>query len=506
MTRPLRRPAAALTTLVIVVTSLLMVSVATPAQARDHAPQDSAVRLPAASSLAAGEDASMYLRRLALSKPSLRGSARKQADALTARPRLYGERIICSATAPICVHYASAGADAPRTSAITPQVVLSNLEHIYAVYQSSGYRMPEADHTTGGGTTQVNGLPVPADDVDIYLANIGSHGYYGYCAPEPLATSPNAHHTPAFCVLENDFAEFHDGTALSNLQVTAAHEFFHAVQFAYDASEDPWFMESTAVWVEDQVFDSINDNTQYLPYGPLGKPSLSLDKNTTFGVYGGWIFFRWVTEHRPALVGKMPGIIRSMWERAAAGSHDHYSLQAVAGALKAAGLPLRTAFARFAADNRAPRSAYSEGRANRYPIAAPANRYRLSGARTVTGTSRVSHLAAATERFTPRGRHLRGKHARLRLTINMDDTARGSAAIVTIYPRHGHRTVRTVHLNRRGGGSTSVPFSSRRIKRVELTMSNASTRMQCWVGARYSCQGQPRDMRVKESFAAQVRP
>ena len=51
-----------------------------------------------------------------------------------------------------------------------------------------------------------------------------------------------------------------------------------------------------------------------------------------------------------------------------------------------------------------------------------------------------------------------------------------------------------------------MPFSSRRVKRVELTMSNASTRMQCWVGARFSCQGQPKDMGVKERFSAQVRP
>jgi hypothetical protein len=28
--------------------------------------------------------------------------------------------------------------------------------------------------------------------------------------------------------------------------VTAAHEFFHAIQYGYDVSEDPWLMESTA--------------------------------------------------------------------------------------------------------------------------------------------------------------------------------------------------------------------------------------------------------------------
>ena len=424
---------------------------------------------------------------------------------LRGRPRApEAEQVTCATAVPICVHYATSGPDAP-SGVITPTLVLDTLTHIYNLYQSSGYRMPEADHNNGTGSTYVGG-PLPTDAIDIYLADIGDGGYYGYCSPEPLASTPNAHHTPAYCTLDNDYSEFSRGTPLSNLQVTAAHEFFHAVQFAYDASEDPWFMESTAVWVEDQVFDAINDNTQYLPYGPLGKPAQSLDKNTAFGVYGGWIFFRWVTEHRPALAGQLPGIIRAMWERAAAGSHDRYSLQAVAGALKAAGLPLRTAFARFAADNRLPRRTYSEGSANRYPVAAPANRYLFRAGRTVSGLSRVNHLAAATERFTPRGRHLRSKHARLHLSIDMDDVAHGSGAVVTIFQRNGARQVRMVHLNRHGGGSASVPFSSRRVKRVELTMSNASTRMQCWVGARFSCQGQPRDMRVKERFTARVRP
>jgi hypothetical protein len=505
-------------TLVVVVASLLTVSLVGPANAaRDTsrgATRSAVPRLPVVGTDGDSDgdvigDATMYMRRLALTHDLLRGAARKQADATLARPRLADEKIICSASVPICVHYSGLpynpkSGDAPdMNGTINPSVVLSNLEHIYSVYQSSGYRMPEPDHTTGGGTTQVNGLPVPADDVDIYLANIGRKGYYGYCAPEPLK-GVMAHHTPAFCVLDNDYAEFLRGTPLTNLQVTAAHEFFHAVQFAYDATEDSWFMESTAVWMEDEVFDNINDNTQYLPYGPLGRPSVSLDKNTQFGVYGGWIFFRWVTEHRPQLTGQLPSIILSMWQRAAAGAHDRYSLQAVASALSAAGLPLRTTFARFAAANRDPAHNYSEGRANHYPVAPIDRSFRLSSTKRVSGSTKINHLAAATERFVPQGRKLRGKRTMLRLTLNMAPIARGSGAVVTIYPRGGAAKQRLVHLNRRGHGFVAVPFSSSRIRRVELTMSNASTRMTCWVGGLYACQGQPKDMRVPEGYSAQV--
>ena len=51
---------------------------------------------------------------------------------------------------------------------------------------------------------------------------------------------------------------------INALRVTAAHEFFHAIQFAYDVKEDLWFMEGSATWVEDEVYDSINDNYQFL--------------------------------------------------------------------------------------------------------------------------------------------------------------------------------------------------------------------------------------------------
>ena len=76
-----------------------------------------------------------------------------------------------------------------------------------------------------------------------------------------------------YCVLDNDFAEAQYGAPpMHSLRVTAAHEFFHAVQFAYDYGEDPWLMEATATWMEERVADDVNDNRQYLPYGQVGAP------------------------------------------------------------------------------------------------------------------------------------------------------------------------------------------------------------------------------------------
>lgn len=440
-------------------------------------------------------DATMYLRELVRSQDRLSGRARQQAQASVARPdyAAAGETEatpLCSTSVPICVHYATKGPDAPQ-GAITPDLVLSTLTRIYGIYQSSGYRMPESDGLNGG-----NG------DIDIYLANIGTQGYYGYCAPEPVPGS-TAHHTPAFCVLDNDYSEFRRGTPLTNLEVTAAHEFFHAVQFAYDAWEDSWFMESTAVWMEDEVFTEINDNTQYLPYGPLGRPGQSLDKDTAYGVYGGWIFFRWLTEHRPALVGQLPGLVLSMWQRAAANpGSDHYSLQAVAGAMAAAGLPMRTAFAKFAAANRNARHTYQEGAANHYPIARPTGSHTLRAHSRTAGGVRIDHLAAATERFKTR---VSQRHAKLHLSVDMAARKYGTDAVVTVFLRGGGTKVRMLHLSGAGRASVTVPFSSRKVKRVELTMTNASTRMHCWTNGLYSCDGTPRDQKQLEHYSASVR-
>jgi hypothetical protein len=58
------------------------------------------------------------------------------------------------------------------------------------------------------------------------------------------------------------------------LEVTIAHEFFHTVQYAYglDSVNDDiwyknvWFLEATAVMMEDEVYTNVNDYINYLSY------------------------------------------------------------------------------------------------------------------------------------------------------------------------------------------------------------------------------------------------
>lgn len=50
-------------------------------------------------------------------------------------------------------------------------------------------------------------------------------------------------------------------------------------------------MENTATWIEDEVFDGVNDNYQYLQTSALSNPSTPVDYGDGFFQYGNWIFF-----------------------------------------------------------------------------------------------------------------------------------------------------------------------------------------------------------------------
>ena len=145
--------------------------------------------------------------------------------------------------------------------------------------------------------------PRPNEKPDVYLADIGNDGLYGYCATDDDIPVNGPQDTWGYCVLDNDYSkgEFPTNTPKENLQVTAAHEYFHAVQFGYDISEDGWVMEATATWAEDELYDGVNDNVQYLRSGPMSLPHKSLDQFFQSYHYGAWIFFRYLTERFPVL-------------------------------------------------------------------------------------------------------------------------------------------------------------------------------------------------------------
>ena len=434
-------------------------------------------------------DATLALRDLAMLKGELAGAERAAAERILARPTdpddedSYGanpQSVLCSAV--VCVHYVTAGPE--RTTVAYAQTTLDTATAVHERYVGAGYRAPKPDGANGGDAR-----------TDIYIANIGDRGLYGYCATDEDVPFKAPWDRWAYCVVDNDYSqsEFPTNTPLENLQVTLAHEYFHAVQFAYDFAEDGWFLEATAAWVEDEVFDDVNDNVQYLrAQSPLKQSRISMDKFGGLRHYGAWIFFRYLTEKFPAKAGGMPTLVRDMIRKTdgSAGAKDMYSWQAVNAVLKGRKTSASKQFAAFAAANRRPGQTYDEGAKQKYPKPPLADKATIS--RTIKANVRIDHLASATYRVTP-AKKLSARTWKLRVNLDMQPTSRGSAALVTTYFKSGKSKVQWVKLNKRGNGSMAVPFSRGKVKYVEVTLVNTSGRFVCWQGSPFSCSGKPKD-------------
>lgn len=430
-------------------------------------------------------DLTMALRDLRLARDELDASDRATAARLLARPSTNQYRDFGS----VRVHWTSGAVSSDWVNQVGAVVT-----HVLKVYKKAGFRAPKSDGTRGGGS----GL------LDIYLDDIGENGLYGYCDTDTAPSGSGPYDTWAYCAFDDDFAEFPSLTPLQNLKVTAAHELFHSVQFAYDYLEDVWFMEATAAWAEDEVYDGINDNRQYLKDSQLAYPGIPLDTGSGMSVYGGWIFFRYLTERFPKTSGRLPVLMRQLWNYAdSVKGKDYYSVQAVTKVLADRGLQLRRVYAAFADANRRPGRSYDEGR--HYSAAPLSSRRTLSRTSRDTGwrTVRLDHLTSSTVSFTPEAALRKGW--RLRINLDLPNTARGSAAVVTTYRTSGKVVTRTATLNRSGNGVVRVGFGSKAVTRVELTLANASTRYtRCWYGGGYACQGTSLDDNRALKYRAQV--
>jgi len=148
---------------------------------------------------------------------------------------------------------------------------------------------------------------------EIYIENLPSY-YFGvtYTSTAGVAAPSCA----SYIKMRNSYSgsQFSDHTEEENIKVTAVHEFFHSIQFSYNCYERFWMMEASAVWVEDELYDDINDLYRYMPSW-FSNPDKPID-NETSHMYGSFIFFQYLDEH---LGG--PSTIRKCWEA----SRENYS-------------------------------------------------------------------------------------------------------------------------------------------------------------------------------------
>jgi len=474
---------------------------------------------PAATSGAA-TDPTMTLLALAHVAHQLTGADRATARTILARPTdpnqpaLYGKwtpaekksgHLLCGPD--VCVHWTDAllpdgvtraNDDPPATDAVgldpsqnitagpdgIPDQVdqtLHALEFVWATeIGTMGYNPPKPDDRGAG--TAIN-LP----KIDIYLSNVGVHRLYGFCAPEQGRNRQSY----GYCVLDNDYSVKEFGktnSRLANLQVTAAHEFFHDIQFNYDSFEDVWFMESTAAWMEDEVYPNVNDNLQYLYDSPMSTPSQPLDlvDSSYLSSYGSWVFIRYLSDTFDS------DVVRTAWTDAVG---RPYSLQALDQALRDTHhTDVQTQFADFSAANASPRDFYGVDGARYVAYAAnPPLTVRLGSGTKSSGwltSAPLKHLSSIRLGAVPAV-----AKGHLKVEIVGPGSLTAPRARLVIHQVGGTAVMQRVKLVRGAAVVTGIAFGQATVKRVDVIMVNASTRTVCNRGTGWSCHGTPTDNR-----------
>jgi hypothetical protein len=434
-------------------------------------------------------EATLALRELAMRLSELGPRERRLAERLLARPtsaRALNRYVLVARRAcdrHVCVWWSTSGRDAPPPADRDRDGVPNQVERTQRVLRTVwrreigdfGYLPPLPDGSSRS----------PDERLDVYLTDVGQYGLYGYCASDdPRLGNARARGIWSYCVFDNDFgvAQYAPGASgVKALRVTAAHEFFHAVQSRYDFREDRFLLESTAVWIEDEVYDGVNDNLAWLSLGPLMPenteavgPWLSLDVSPselsdplyTLN-YGSWIFVRFLSERLDRK------IVREIWERA----RKRTSVRAIVGAVSARGLDFRKVFAEFGVWNTAPAAFYSEGAL--YPAAGTAA---LPLATAVPWD--MYHLANDYLEVPVAGTGATS----LNLTLDLPAPEQPGLpeANVLVFDAAGVRRFE-IALDVGGNAAAAVPVTG--ATRVVLVLTNAGSDTVCGQGTYFACGG-----------------
>ncbi|MEW6411510.1 MAG: MXAN_6640 family putative metalloprotease [Candidatus Zixiibacteriota bacterium] len=167
------------------------------------------------------------------------------------------------------VHYTTSGDNAVASG--YPESVAAIFDEVYShLVDDLGYPPPPSD-----------GSYDPAGpEFDVYLVNF-SFAVYGmtYLDSVHIDGTTASSRATAFMLIDNDYAEFseYQDRPLDAVRVTCAHEFFHVVQYGIDFTEGAFvsldttayrsaWMEMSATWMEEEMYDQINDYYFYLPF------------------------------------------------------------------------------------------------------------------------------------------------------------------------------------------------------------------------------------------------
>jgi hypothetical protein len=161
------------------------------------------------------------------------------------------------------IHYTLTGSDAVSGADAdgngVPDYIdaaANSLEYVYHIeVEELGFKPPPADDTDG-------------PEWDIYIQNITDS--YGSTMPDRQISDDPYNAFTSYIQLDNGY-ESTDTKGLNGLRITIAHEFFHMIQLGYNAREDTngnftdlFLWEAASTWMEDVVYNGINDYYYYL--------------------------------------------------------------------------------------------------------------------------------------------------------------------------------------------------------------------------------------------------
>ena len=201
---------------------------------------------------------------LKLQLKNLPPELKKEAAILLARPARQASAI--SASGHFTLHYDTSGYHAVPPEDIAQNGIPDYIDSALVIF----------DHVWDVEINQLGFQPPPASDgsaaenYHIYFTK--SYSYYGWTTPELQMSGPPVNTFTSFIEINANFYQTHFYTGgLNALRVTAAHEFNHAIQLGYNLRIDEYgnypdlfFLEMTSTWLEDYVYDEVNDYYQYL--------------------------------------------------------------------------------------------------------------------------------------------------------------------------------------------------------------------------------------------------
>ena len=419
------------------------------------------------------QDLTMLLSELAIALPRLRGEDARIATELLARPtdgRKDPERNgYAVAEAPpfcsvhFCIHYVRRTRDAPSQQDSDGdgapdyvEQVSSQAERSYRVEVGRlGWRPPRSDRGRGG-----------SNKTDIYLSQIGE-GFYGYAATDPGQATrrfPRKRSRYTYMVIDNNFSRAEFGAPpRGTAAVTIAHEFNHVLQFTYDVLQDPWMDESTATWMENEVFPNVNDYFSYVR-GWARESRVPLTSAGFPKLYGSAVWIQWLAERHG------PSIVRRAWERTQKIRPAGFSVRVFNSAIKAVSPSnFSRSFARFAANT-------AEWRVNRtFPEGFRFPRVGRSG-HLVEGRPvkrRLHHTGYQLLRVPVPDDNPRV----LRLGAWIEPDTRSAIALVGLGPAGAkQRTVTRLRFLKNGGQRVVVLGRPGRFRRITAVLVNADAR------------------------------